>query len=235
RARNTRSLYNDRVVARRSLSSGLTAVLAVLPAFLWLAPALLEQQAPSLRDQADFFYPLKLHTAERLHAGEIPLWNPLSGAGEPWLANAQSGVFYPPTAFFLLASPALAAGLYLLFHFWLGAWGAWRFLREEALSQPACLAGAALFAGSGFAASLSAYWNHFAAFAYVPAIVSLARGGLRSRKALAGLGALVGLQAMAGSPEVSGATLVLAAVFAAVARPPLTTGWAQPAPGRTAK
>ncbi len=216
------------MVARRSVSPGFTAALALVPALVWLAPALLGRQAPVFRDQGDFFYPLKLYTADRLLARDIPLWNPLSGAGEPWLANAQSGVFYPPTMLFLLPSPALAAALYLLAHVALGVWGVWRFLRQEAASAPAALAGAALFAGSGFAASLSAYWNHFGAFMYLPAIVSIARGGLRSRPAVAGLAALVGLQAMAGSPEISGATLFLAAVFALFPRPPQPTGWAEP-------
>ena len=81
------------VQARRSLAPGLTAALALLPALFWLSPALLEGRAPSFRDQGDFFYPLKLYTADRLKAGELPLWNPLSGTGEPWLANAQSGAF----------------------------------------------------------------------------------------------------------------------------------------------
>jgi hypothetical protein len=220
------------VLARRLVSPGLTAALALLPALVWLAPALLDRQAPVFRDQGDFFYPLKLYTADRLLAKDVPLWNPLSGAGEPWLANVQSGVFYPPTLLFLLPSAALAAGLFLLAHFALGAWGAWRFLREEAVSAPASLAGAALFAGSGFAASFSIYWNHFGSFMYLPAIASLARGGLRSRPAVAGLAALVGLQAMAGSPEISGATLMLAALFALQPRPTQQTGWAQPPPSR---
>ena len=212
----------------------LTPLAALVAPVLWLWPALFARQALVFRDQGDFFYPLKLHTADRLRAGEIPLWNPLSGAGEPWLANAQSGVFYPPTWLFLLPSPGLAAGLFLLVHFALGAWGAFRFLKEEAASAPAALAGAALFAGSGFAASLSAYWNHFGAFMYVPAIASLARGGLRNRRSMAGLAALVGLQAMAGSPEISVATLLLAAVLALFPRPPLSTGWAAPPRGRCA-
>ena len=48
---------------RAAPSSGLTAALALLPALVWLAPALLEQRAPVFRDQGDFFYPLKLYTA----------------------------------------------------------------------------------------------------------------------------------------------------------------------------
>ena len=179
-----------------------------------MAPALLQHRAPTFRDQGDFFYPLKLYTADRLRAGQIPLWNPLSGTGEPWLANGQSGVLYPPTLLFLLPSAALAGALFLLLHFGIAAWGARRFLKNENVSDSGALLGAAAYAASGFAASLSVYWNHFGAWAYLPGIAAVARGGLRSRAAVLGLGALVGLQAMAGSPEMSAASIVLAAALA---------------------
>ena len=200
------------------MPSGLLAAAALAGPLLWLAPCLFQRLAPSFRDQGDFFFPLKLYTAQRLVKGEIPFWNPLSGTGEPWLANGQSGVFYPPSLFFLISSPALGAGLFLLFHFALGAAGAWKLLREEAVSAPAAAFGAAAFAGCGFAASLSAYWNHFGAWAWLPWIALFARGGLRSGRARAGLAAAVGLQAMAGSPELSAAGIILALIFAWGAR-----------------
>jgi len=198
----------------RWLASGIAAVGAVLPALFWLLPALLGHRAPTFRDQGDFFYPLKLYTAARLRAGDFPLWNPLSGTGEPWLANGQSGPFYPPTLFFLLPSAALAGGLFLLFHYAVAAWGARRFLKEESLSEAGALFGAAAFAASGFAASLSVYWNHFGAWAWVPGIAALARSGLPRRSGVVALGCLVGLQAMAGSPEVTAATVVLSIALA---------------------
>jgi hypothetical protein len=208
------------VLLRRRFVTGVCAAAALLPPVLWLAPALIRKLAPTLRDQGDFFFPLKLYTADRLRAGEIPLWNPLSGAGEPWLANGQSGVFYPPTLLFGLHGEALAAALYLLLHFAVAAWGGRRFLKEEGVSDSGALLGAAALVASGFAASLSVYWNHFAAFAYLPAIASLARGGLRTRASVCGLGALIGLQAMAGSPEMSLATVVMGAALAWRPRPP---------------
>jgi hypothetical protein len=198
----------------RRLGSGIAAVGAVLPALFWLLPALLGHHAPTFRDQGDFFYPLKLYTAARLRAGEIPLWNPLSGAGEPWLANGQAGPFYPPTLFFLLPSAALAGGLFLLFHYAVAVWGARRFLREENLSEAGALFGAAAFAASGFAASLSVYWNHFGAWAWIPGIVVFARSGLPKRSDVAALAFLIGLQAMAGSPEITAATVALALALA---------------------
>ena len=204
---------------RRSLASAGLAAAALLPPVFWLWPALALRRAPSFRDQGDFFFPLKLYTADRLAAGNIPLWNPLSGAGEPWLANAQSGVFYPPTVLFLIPSPALAAGLYLLLHFALAGWGAWKFLKAESVSDGAALFGTAACVGCGFSASLSAYWNHFGAFAYLPAIAALARSGLPRRMSVLGMGALLGLQAMTGSPEISAASVAIAAVLLFFPRP----------------
>ncbi|MGH9315801.1 MAG: hypothetical protein ACRD1P_01645 [Thermoanaerobaculia bacterium] len=220
------------MTARRRLTSGLLAAAALLPALLWLWPAVFSREAPSFRDQGDFFYPLKLYTADRLRAGEIPLWNPLSGMGEPWLANLQSGVFYPLNLLFFFPSPALSGALFLLSHFAIAAWGARRFLKEEGVSDAAALVGAASYAGCGFAASLSVYWNHFGAWAYLPAIASFSRSGLSSRSARLTLAALLGLQAMAGSPELTGATLLVVALFAWEAMP-ARAGWSQPSRWRT--
>jgi hypothetical protein len=216
----------------RRLGSGIAAVGAVLPAVFWLLPALLGRRAPTFRDQGDFFYPLKLYTAARLRAGDLPLWNPLSGAGEPWLANGQSGPFYPPTLLFLLPSAALAGGLFLLFHYGVAAWGARRFLREENVSEAGALFGAAAFAASGFAASLSVYWNHFGAWAWVPGIAALARSGLPRRSGIVALAFLVGLQAMAGSPEVTAATVVLSLALVIRPRGEFPEPAASPAPSR---
>jgi hypothetical protein len=212
------------VPSRRWLS-GVLAAAALVPPLAWLGPALIARLAPSFRDQGDFFYPLKLYTARRLFSGELPLWNPLSGAGEPWLANGQAGAFYPPTAFFLLPYPSAAAILFLLFHFAVAAWGMNRLLKQEGVSDSGALVGSAVFATSGFAASLSAFWNHFGAWAYLPGIAAVTRSGVKTRGSLVALGSLFGLQAMAGSPEVSGITLVVALGLSFLPRPDAERPW----------
>ncbi|HZI94187.1 MAG TPA: YfhO family protein [Patescibacteria group bacterium] len=40
-------------------------------------------------------WPWQLYTARSLEGGWIPLWNPYSGCGTPFVANAQSAVFFP--------------------------------------------------------------------------------------------------------------------------------------------
>lgn len=73
-------------------------------------------------DLVSFVYPMVRFAAQSLHNGELPLWNPFLYAGAPFLADNQSGLFYPPNllVFLLNPSPSYRAieGL-VLFHFWL--------------------------------------------------------------------------------------------------------------------
>jgi hypothetical protein len=128
----------------------------------------------------------------------------------------------------------MAAGLFVLLHFALGAAGTWRFLAAEGASVTARALGAAVFAGCGYAASLAAFWNHFGGWCWLPWVALLARSGLRTRRHVAALGLCIGLQAMAGSPEMTMLSLALAAGLAAFARPPepAADGWRQEEPGR---
>src|SRR6267154_1090438 len=43
-----------------------------------------------------YYLPQKEYFADRLRAGELPLWNNLIGHGYPQVAESQTGVFYPP-------------------------------------------------------------------------------------------------------------------------------------------
>ena len=52
-------------------------------AALLLSPCALSGGVPARGDLADFFWPMKAYTAARWPSG-VPLWNPLSGCGEPW-------------------------------------------------------------------------------------------------------------------------------------------------------
>ncbi len=46
-------------------------------------------------DTYTYYLPQKLWYAERLQAGELPLWNSLAGHGYPLVAESQTGAFYP--------------------------------------------------------------------------------------------------------------------------------------------
>jgi len=196
------------------------AVPALLPALL-LVPALAGRAVPSFRDQSDFFYPAHRYTAARIAKGELPLWNSLSGNGETWIGNGQNEIFYPPAWLFLDRNGARASGGFLLFHFAAAYLLFFGFARARGGTLPAAILGSSIYAYSGTAVSLSAYWNHFAGFAWIPGMAWAAHSGLRTRKARGLFALFLALALLAGSPEAALFGATLAAVdFALAGRDP---------------
>jgi hypothetical protein len=56
----------------------------------------------NLSDVVLTFEPWLAYSAQRLHAGALPLWDPYNMLGAPLLGNMQSAVFYPPNWFYFL-------------------------------------------------------------------------------------------------------------------------------------
>jgi hypothetical protein len=78
-------------------------IVAVLP-FVFYAKLFHPDPEERLIFRGDFLnqhYVWKSYALERVKAGELPLWNPHILGGEPFHANPQVGIFYPPT--YLLA------------------------------------------------------------------------------------------------------------------------------------
>jgi hypothetical protein len=106
-------------------------VLALLPAlFLWrlVAPNPTDRMNVPAGDFTGQYYPLRFYAASELAAGRLSLWNPYAYAGQPALADIQSGALYPPQvaeALLLhwlgLGFPIWALELQVLFHL---AWAA---------------------------------------------------------------------------------------------------------------
>ncbi|MGZ7030901.1 MAG: hypothetical protein ACXVIJ_02925, partial [Thermoanaerobaculia bacterium] len=77
----------------------LLAVAAV--AFALFVVPLGRREVLTFRDHTDYFVPLRFFTAAHLRVLRLPLWNPYNASGEPWMANPQTAVFYPPAWIFL--------------------------------------------------------------------------------------------------------------------------------------
>jgi hypothetical protein len=85
-----------------------------------------------------------------LSHGHWPLWCPYLFAGQPYLADSNCMVFYPPAYFYLLDSRALGTGLYYGFHLLAALVGMHLWLKAVGLSRGACRLGAILYGLSGF-------------------------------------------------------------------------------------
>lgn len=198
-----------------------TALLALLAGMLLAAalllPALDGVSVPARGDLPDFFWPMKTYTAARW-AAELapPLWNPLSGCGEPWLAQLQSGVLYPGDLPFLLPwpwGPSAAVALHVV----VAACGATLLLWSLGCSRPASLLGGAVYAAGGPFVSLFPAYNNACSAAWLPWIVLGARAV--SRGATPGAFALpIALAALAGEPALAAAGAAVGLVAAMASR-----------------
>src|SRR6267143_37803 len=73
------------------------------------------------RDFGLFGFPLAHYHRESFWRGEIPLWNPLSNCGLPFLAQWNTLVLYPGSLVYLLFPPSWSLGVFcLLQQFWAG-------------------------------------------------------------------------------------------------------------------
>ncbi len=192
------------------------AAVGLLLAAALLAPAILSGGVPARGDLPDFFWPMKAYTAERWAAGEVPLWNPLSASGEPWLAQLQSGALYPGDLPFLLGWKE-GALLGIALHLALASAGAAYWLWSLGASRPASLLAGGLFAGGGAFLSLVPVYNNACSAAWLPWLFACARRVVVGQSRGAGLAVAVAGAFLAGEPALAAAGSVAAIVLAVYA------------------
>ncbi|HSP33827.1 MAG TPA: hypothetical protein VLU46_05875 [Thermoanaerobaculia bacterium] len=144
------------------------ALLALAVAILF-APSLAQREVFTFRDHSDYFQPLRYFTAQHMRY-VLPYWNPYSASGEPWLANPQTGLFYPPTWLFALLPFETAYQLYLALHLLILGWGAY-LLFARFVSPGAALLGATVVTFCGPTMSLVDVSNNLCSFAWVPLVM----------------------------------------------------------------
>jgi len=88
---------------------------------LWWVPLLLLVLPllglmPARRDLGEYFVPIRRHTATLAELGEPPWLNRWNGCGEPWFANPQTGVLYPPAWLWRALPPRWALTLEVALH-----------------------------------------------------------------------------------------------------------------------
>jgi hypothetical protein len=169
------------------------AFLLAVAAPIFLLP-LVHGEVFTLRDHFDYFQPLRWFTATELQAGHLPLWNPYNASGEPWLANPQTGVFYPPAWLFVVLPFPAAYMLFLLFHVVLLGWGAYLLFARTA-SQGAALVGAVALMFCGPVLSLLDVSNNLATLAWIPLALWCAAEGAWRRG-----GVVLALSFLGGEP-----------------------------------
>src|SRR5439155_21386169 len=78
------------------------------PAFTYRAPAEWPSAHTNIGDLVTSFYPYRTIAARAFREGTVPLWNPYMLSGAPFVAMAQSAVFYPPNFLYYVLPVPLA-------------------------------------------------------------------------------------------------------------------------------
>ena len=158
-------------------------------------------------DLAGFLYPVYHFAARSLRVGRIPLWNPYLYSGAPFVADIQSGVFYPINLLAFLLAPELTyrtMELLAVAHFFLAGASMYlclRFLRREGrIGRLAALAGAVAFMFSDLFVTHFGNLNLIAVAAWLPLIFLCYHRALTDGDLgwALGAGAALGVAALAG-------------------------------------
>ncbi|MFQ5810685.1 MAG: hypothetical protein ACE5JM_13810, partial [Armatimonadota bacterium] len=100
-------------------------------------------------DTAYVFLPLRMYGADRLGAGDLPLWNPCIFGGVPYLADPQTQLFYPLQVLFPLLGSPRAIGLSIPLHAFLACCTTYGFARRVLRLAPAAATVSGLLFGLG--------------------------------------------------------------------------------------
>jgi len=116
-----------------------------------------------------YFYPYWDYRAQSLLAARLPLWNPYSFMGVPFLANSQAGVFYPLNLPLIIFSAPVAVKITIIVHLIIAAWGTYLLARTIFNLQrlPAAFA-ATLFALGGYLTAQVEHVNQLQGLAWLP-------------------------------------------------------------------
>ncbi|MEW6368023.1 MAG: hypothetical protein AB1714_25635 [Acidobacteriota bacterium] len=148
------------------------------------------------RDHYQEYYPLKHLALQMVRQGEIPAWNPASMMGQPFLANPNWTLLYPPNL--LLAAGPFPQTYSIVFaaHFLLVLLGFYYMCRVVERSPAASAAGAICYGCGGYFLSQGSFMPFLFTMAWQPLVLAeILRNAddasPRRRWALIGAGAML--------------------------------------------
>jgi len=200
---------------RFPLARGAAILLLVLGAIalgLWSGGWRVRAFIAGQTDLGSYFIPKYQYAADRIAAGELPLWNPYEFGGIPFLATIQPGVFYPPIRLaYAVLSGEQAHLLLFAMHVLIAALGALLFARELGLSLWPAIFAAAWVTQPIWLVRIYDHPILLAAASWIPLLLLLSRRVIHAPTArdAALLGLVAALQAVSGYPPLVLATAYL--------------------------
>lgn len=154
------------------------------------------------RDFGALGYPGAVFNHDSLLRGELPLWDPYSHCGVPWLA--QMGSWYPFQWFCYLLPLPWSENFIMLAHLWFGGFGMFWLLRRWNLAGFAAAFAAFAFVFNGVTMACLQWGNYLAALAWLPWILGCVMQAWRHGGRWMPLAAFAGaMQVLTATPEIT--------------------------------
>jgi hypothetical protein len=154
-------------------------------------------------DQAKSYFPWQAFVSRSYREGTVPLWNPYSFAGTPFLAANANNALYPPRIALSATalSPTRVHDVFVVVHMLLAGLAMYALLKYFASSAAAALLGAIAWMASSFMLAWLALEHFVVVAAFLPLAVLLADASMRraSWPAALALGPVLGLLLLGGN------------------------------------
>lgn len=189
------------------------AILVIIP----FHQVLLGGQTFVIRDFGLFSYPVAYYLKESFWRGEIPLWNPMSYCGVPFLAQFNTLTLYPLSLIYCLLPLQWALPFFCLLHLYLAGLGMYFLARRWSGSNLGGAIAGVVFAFNGLSLSMLMWPSHTAGYALMPWTVFFAETAWKKGGRHLIIAAIVcALQVLTGSPEEILFSWILMAILALV-------------------
>ncbi len=159
------------------------------------------------RDFGVLAYPTVFYHREAFWHGQLPLWNPLSDCGVPFLAQWGTMVLYPGALVYLLLPLPWSLNFFCLAHLWLAGFGMYALARRWTGSHLAASLAGIAFVFNGVTQSCLLWPNYTVALGWMPWVVATCERAMREGGRATAIAAIVSaLQLLAGVPELAAMT-----------------------------
>jgi len=187
----------------RWLRPGPFGIFLLLALFACFPSVWLGTESFFARDYGVLAYPNISFQRECFWRGELPMWNPYSNCGQPFLAQWGTMTLYPGALIYLLLPLPWSLGIFCLAHVWLGGLGMYLLARRWTDTNFAAALAGTLYVFNGILLASFAWPNYLATLGWMPFVVLLAERATREGgRWIVGAAVVGALQMLTGAPEI---------------------------------
>jgi len=134
-----------------------------------------------LRDLYCDFIPWRTFARESIRSGIIPLWNPYSSLGQPFIAFPQTAVFYPLNLMFYVLPIITALRWFIVLHIFLAGVFMYILMKHWNVARIAAFVSAIIFMFNGVIISRLEFLSFISTVIWVPLLFYLLDNALKKR------------------------------------------------------